>query len=282
MHNDPKIQSVILASASVACALLLATACATDDPIREGNKQWKSDSTIFAEPNYALTTEPSEVETNSSTELNFGEPYDPYPNVTQTPSSTTKTVSNLEIVAETFTWYERSERVRQLQTVIGVEPDGVYGSNTRSAHLVILEDLGMGDDNVPERSTTSGATFTRDNVPGPLLARVRNLWPESEWDRALLVAWCESGYRVDAANPTSSARGIFQLLAPWRRDPGSGRTVWGWEYTESGEKLSAAAGLGISEANATWTWDNVDVAFAIWQASGWGPWEASRHCWGWR
>ena len=108
---------------------------------------------------------------------------------------------------------------------------------------------------------------------------IENLWPESEWNRALTVAFCESGYRVDAANPTSSARGVFQLLIPWRRDPGTGRQVWGWEYTADGEKLSAAAGLGISEADATWTVANITVAHAIWQRSGWSPWNASRHCW---
>jgi len=123
------------------------------------------------------------------------------------------------------------------------------------------------------RSTTSG------DVPTAILEAVQSLWPEEEWNRALRVAFCESSYRVDAANPTSSARGVFQLLAPWRRDPGTGRTVWGWDYTDDGEKLSAAAGLGISEADATSTIANVTVAHLIWERSGWSPWNASRHCW---
>ena len=126
--------------------------------------------------------------------------------------------------------------------------------------------------------TTTRST-TRGDVPTPILEAIQSLWPEDQWNRALRVAFCESSYRLDAANPTSSARGVFQLLAPWRRDPGTGRTVWGWEYTDDGEKLSAAAGLGISEADATSTIANVTVAHEIWSRSGWSPWNASRHCW---
>lgn len=72
---------------------------------------------------------------------------------------------------------------------------------------------------------------------------------------------------------------MFQLLAPWTRDPGSGRTVWGWHYTDDGEKLSAAASLGISEADARYGYGNIVVAHAIWERSGWSPWNASRSCW---
>ena len=130
----------------------------------------------------------------------------------------------------------------------------------------------------PPTTTTTQPT-RHDDVPASVLEAITKLWPEAEWNRALTVARCESNYRLDAANPTSSARGVFQLLAPWTRDPGSGRTVWGWEYTDSGEKLSAAAGLGIAEDDARYELDNIVVAHLIWQNSGWSPWNASRHCW---
>jgi hypothetical protein len=60
--------------------------------------------------------------------------------------------------------------------------------------------------------------------------------------------------------------------------------VWGWLYTEDGEKLSAAAGLGISEDDARYGYGNngygnIVVAHEIWRHSGWGPWAASQHCW---
>jgi len=131
----------------------------------------------------------------------------------------------------------------------------------------------MTTDAVPSRPAARG------DVPTPILESIQSLWPEDQWDRALQVAFCESSYRLDAANPTSSARGVFQLLAPWTRDPGSGRTVWGWHYTDDGEKLSAAASLGISEADARYGYGNIVVAHEIWSRSGWSPWNASRHCW---
>jgi len=164
-------------------------------------------------------------------------------------------------------------RARQVETLTSLEPDYVVSSESTTTTPTTVPPT-----TVPSPTTTSSpAQF--DDVPASVLAAVQNLWPENEWNRALTVARCESNYRVDAANPTSSARGVFQLLAAWRRDPGSGRTVWGWDYTLAGEKLSAAAGLGISEADATSTIANVTVAHLIWERSGWSPWNASRHCW---
>ena len=237
----------------------LATSCAADDPLPMNQE-------VAKEPPTTTTTEPP---TTTSTTTS-----------TTTTSSTTTTTTIAPALTDEFSWGERSDNVRALQLVIGVQVDGVYGPVTRTAHETALEDLGLPTDDVPERPiVTRSGSRSLDDVPAPVLAAIQNLWPEAEWNRALTVAFCESGFRVDAANPTSSARGVFQLLIPWRRDPGSGRTVWGWEYTPDGEKLSAAAGLGISEANATWTIANITVAHAIWQRSGWSPWNASRNCW---
>lgn len=138
---------------------------------------------------------------------------------------------------------------------------------------IAVEPYGMTTDPVPSRPATTG------DVPAPVLAAIQDLWPDDQWNRALAVARCESNYRLDAANPTSSARGVFQLLAPWTRDPGSGRTVWGWDYTDDGEKLSAAASLGIAQDDARYGLANITVAHLIWSREGWSPWNASRRCW---
>jgi hypothetical protein len=120
----------------------------------------------------------------------------------------------------------------------------------------------------------------RPSAPAEIRQVVESLWGP-EYQRALDVAWCESRFDLQAKNPTSSASGLFQLLAPWTREPGTGRTVWGWEFTESGEKLSAAAGLRISEDDARWTLRNAEVAYEIYRrAGGWKDWSASRNCWG--
>jgi hypothetical protein len=137
---------------------------------------------------------------------------------------------------------------------------------------------------IPATSTTTTTTTTSTTTVPPtttdlVIEAIRSLWPEDQWARAQSVAWCESRYLLDAVNPESSARGVFQLLAPWTRDPGSNRTVWGWEYTDSGEKLSVAASLGIAEENARYGIENITVAHTIWLRQGWQPWAASQLCW---
>ena len=250
-------------------ALLLTPACASTPP-KEIDATWKSESPTSTLPSFEQSAAPPEA-----------------PTVTTEPSSSSgsraaTTPQRLpSALGAEFAWMERSETVRDLQAFLGVEVDGVYGARTLVAHTAALEFVGQPIDHLPTRPPPARSTSTRshDDVPGPVLARIQALWPEDQWSRALTVARCESNYRVDAANPTSSARGVFQLLAPWRRDPGTGREVWGWVYTPEGEKLSAAAGLGISEADATYTLDNITVAHRIWQSSGWSPWNASAHCW---
>jgi hypothetical protein len=137
---------------------------------------------------------------------------------------------------------------------------------------------------VPPSSTTSTTTSQTlppefDDVPIDVAEAIWTLWPQDHWDRAVRISWCESRWQLDAANPYSSARGVFQLLAPWTRDPGTGRTVWGWDYTDEGEKLSAAASLGIGQRDARYGLGNITVAHSIWEREGWEPWAASRICW---
>ena len=198
-----------------------------------------------------------------------------------TTSTTTTTTTIAPAITAVYEWGEQSDTVRWLQRTLGVEADGVYGPITQMAHAAALEAVGLQTYEVPTRpaAVRSAPSRTFADPPAPILAAIRNLWPEHEWVRAQAVAWCESNYRLDAANPASSARGVFQLLAPWTRDPGSGRQVWGWHYTDSGEKLSAAAGLGITENDARYGLGNITVAYEIWRRSGWGPWAASQTCW---
>ena len=253
MNARTKIRAVALT-----VCVLFGTACGTDDP----PQGWTTGTA-------ADVLGAVEVATTTST------------TTTPPPTTTTTTTTLPPALAVNATWGERSDQVRWLQRTLRVTADGVYGPATAAAHTEALDAYGMTTDHVPSPPPTTAPrpAAASGDVPAELLAMVQNLWPEDQWQRALRVAWCESGYRVDAANPTSSARGVFQTLAPWTRAPGTGRTVYGWEYTESGEKLSAAAGLGITEDDARYGWGNVTVAHAIWERSGWSPWNASRHCW---
>jgi hypothetical protein len=73
----------------------------------------------------------------------------------------------------------------------------------------------------------------------------------------LAIAECESGFRWNAANGRSSARGVFQYLAGT------------WRTTPEGRK-----GTSVFDTNA-----HVRMAVAQIAKSGTGPWNASRICW---
>jgi len=73
----------------------------------------------------------------------------------------------------------------------------------------------------------------------------------------LAIARCESGLRWDAANKTSSARGVFQYLAGT------------WANTEEGRK-----GTSVFDADA-----NVRMAVRHIAVHGTAAWDASRSCW---
>lgn len=72
-------------------------------------------------------------------------------------------------------------------------------------------------------------------------------------DMAIKVARCESGLNTNAKNKVSSARGLFQVMSSVH---------------------------GVKER---WLYDpmiNTLIAKQLFDASGWNPWNASRHCWG--
>ena len=51
---------------------------------------------------------------------------------------------------ETYSWFENSEAVEELQEILGIEADGWYGAITREAHLAILETKELSTAGVPD------------------------------------------------------------------------------------------------------------------------------------
>lgn len=76
--------------------------------------------------------------------------------------------------------------------------------------------------------------------------------PKFSWNcaRAKRVAFCESSYRETVVGPTKDV-GLFQIA------PVHGYTR---EYLSNYK-------------------NNTDVAYKLWLARGWQPWNASKHCW---
>lgn len=148
------------------------------------------------------------------------------PAIDTTPFTAIETHATVE--AWEYDWYERSPAVARLQNLLGVEPDGVYGPDTYTAHGERLDWRGA-DDTRPTRPTRSTARpaivdpqAVHSDVPPPVPSGVLDGVPYGdliatyfppEWHAwAARVMACESGGNPNARNP-SGASGLFQQLA---------------------------------------------------------------------
>ena len=59
-----------------------------------------------------------------------------------------------------YSWREHSENVRSLQALLGVAADAWYGPQTRDAHLLRLNELGLSVSGVPQPSTVETPSAT--------------------------------------------------------------------------------------------------------------------------
>jgi hypothetical protein len=96
------------------------------------------------------------------------------------------------LLADTYSWDERSARVTVLQTNLGVAVDGVYGLATQHAHRNALEFVGLPLDTLPAVVLP----------PGPSAA---------EWES---LRWCESNGNYEITNPSGKYRGAYQFDRP--------------------------------------------------------------------
>ena len=65
----------------------------------------------------------------------------------------------ITILIDTYTWGQ-SQKTVALQEVLGITADGIYGSGTRAAHLVELENRGLSTAGVPENPSSSSPSTT--------------------------------------------------------------------------------------------------------------------------
>lgn len=102
----------------------------------------------------------------------------------------------------------------------------------------------------PPRPVTTPRPATSPQPCGGHLRAVQARWPADQVTTACRVILCESGGDPTAANPRSSASGVWQFLdSTWR--------------STTGLAPPASAYPAATQH---------DAALALWQRSGWRPW----------
>ena len=108
------------------------------------------------------STTTSEPPTTTTTSTTTSEP----PTTTTTePPPDEPVVDELAVLAGQYGWLEQGDRVRDLQALLGLSADGVYGGATRAAHLAEVQERGLAADGIPSVPTTTTTTTTTTEVP---------------------------------------------------------------------------------------------------------------------
>ena len=138
---------------------------------------WPPRTTVVEVRNAAL---PDPVETTTSSTSTTTSTTTSEPPATTTTSTTTSepptttttepppdepVVDELAVLAGQYGWLEQGDRVRDLQALLGLSADGVYGGATRAAHLAEVQERGLAADGIPSVPTTTTTTTTTTEVP---------------------------------------------------------------------------------------------------------------------
>jgi len=76
------------------------------------------------------------------------------------PVPTSLVAGDEQTLLQQYDWMENSDRVRQLQQLIGATTDGLYGAETRKQHLAALRMRGLTIDGVPSVPESSSGSLS--------------------------------------------------------------------------------------------------------------------------
>ena len=145
--------------------------------------------------------------------------------------------------------------------------DGVYGPQTTKVVMKWQKSNGLTVDGVAGPITQASlglSTAQRVNnqqqvtptVPAPprsVEQMIRDIWPDDQEEKALRIAWRESGYQPGVTSPTGCCHGIFQIH----------EIHFSWMNAFG---VTTVAQLFDAETN-------IRMAYELYKrAGGWGPW----------
>jgi hypothetical protein len=117
---------------------------------------------------------------------------------TTIPATTTTVDPATEILLRSYSWQEESDAVRELQTLIGRTPDGVYGPLTRESHLEALRAAGLSEDSVPSPDDPSDGSDQAEEAADDEAAPDTTAAPTTTYSAACTVEFLPNMSRVQA------------------------------------------------------------------------------------
>lgn len=164
-----------------------------------------------------------------------------------------------------YKWLENSQRVRLLQTYIGVEADGIYGLTTWGAHRTHAVSLGLINLTYPKPTNN---TILREGWECPEwldLARTAG-WPEEELRKLSYVIYRESRCDPNAFNgddPIGGSLGLIQINRYWC----TSNMYWPDGYLQVRDS-------GVTTCDDLYDpYVNLRSGYHIWVTEGgWSPW----------
>ena len=195
----------------------------------------------------------------------------PVMEITQTyePPSTSIPDTRYEVtLTESYTWMENSDQVIELQELLGLDADGIYGPVTRNAHVLAIDLISLPTGGVPEarpvldarvytrlRQLTDGQFWPNVERWRPAVTEAVYAWGGDDADvhRFLRIMQCESAGRPDAKNPNSSASGLMQQLARYWPERAASAGVAGADVFDPYANIWVSAWLALASPYGGWS-----------------------------
>lgn len=150
------------------------------------------------------------------------------------PVAPTVDETTLNAITKTYQFGERSTRVKELQSVLGVKVDGFYGPQTRKAHIKTLKRNGLATKHVPKvtKIVALGARYPQDpemrcpkwedefieyGLPVDVFSYIA--WRESRCNpKATNARWNSKGQMTYTLNSNGTYdSGLLQINSGWLR-----------------------------------------------------------------
>lgn len=187
---------------------------------------------------------------------------------TYKPPSTSIPDTRYEVtLTESYTWMENSDEVIELQELLSLNADGIYGPITRNAHVAALDLISLPNSGVPEAPANAPRVYAAPQPVdgGPFWDNVERWRPmvieavyafggdDDDVNRFLRIMQCESAGLPDAKNPNSSASGLMQQLGRYWPERAASAGLPGADVFDPYANIYVSAWLALAAPGGGWS-----------------------------